>query len=202
MYTLPKLDFKYDSLEPYIDKKTMMLHHTKHHQTYIDNLNNYMKKNSIKFIDIENLQDLIKPSEFVLRNNGGGHYNHSFFWKCLTPIKYKQNIKKYDILNEILKNWNTLDLFYEEFIEKALSVFGSGWVWLIKQNNSLKLITTSNQDNPLMKKIKDIEHGKPILCLDVWEHAYYLKYKNERVKYIKAFLNIINWKFVDSNYKN
>ena len=200
MYTLPRLDFKYNSLEPYIDKKTMILHHTKHHQTYIDNLNNYMKTNSLKFIDIENFQNKINPNDFVLRNNGGGHYNHSFFWKCLTPLKYKQNIKKYNILNEILKNWNTLDLFYEEFIEKALSVFGSGWVWLIKKNNNLMLITTSNQDNPLMKKNKDLKHGKPILCLDVWEHAYYLKYKNERVKYIRAFLNIVNWKFVDSNF--
>lgn len=203
MYSLPKLPYNYNSLEPHIDKETMMTHHKKHHQGYVNKLNKYMDKIKGYQNNLKELQETIESNNFTLRNNGGGHFNHSFFWKCMTNKKINiDKLKKLQIYNEIIKEWKSIKNFELEFKEKALSVFGSGWAWLILKNGKLEITTTHNQDNPLMKKIKYIKKGKPILGLDVWEHAYYLKYKNKRNNYIDAFFNVINWDFLENNFIN
>ena len=202
MYKLPKLNYTYSQLEPYIDRKTMRIHYTKHHQGYVNKLNAYFKKNNLRKVDLTKLQSMIKSTDTPLRNNGGGHFNHTFFWKVMTQDKKKRDINNYPYINLILEKWKTIDNFLDEFEEKALSVFGSGWAWLIVNNKGkLEIITTSNQDNPLMTRIRGIKHGIPILGLDVWEHAYYLKYQNKRNSYIRAFFNVINWDFVNENLK-
>lgn len=202
MYKLPKLNYTYSQLEPYIDRKTMKIHYTKHHQGYVNKLNAYFKKHNLRKIDLTKLQSMIKSADTPLRNNGGGHYNHTFFWKVMTQDKKKRDINNYPYINLILEKWKTIDNFLDEFEEKALSVFGSGWAWLIVNNKGkLEIVTTSNQDNPLMTRIRGIKHGIPILGLDVWEHAYYLKYQNKRNSYIRAFFNVINWDFVNENLK-
>lgn len=202
MYKLPKLNYTYSQLEPYIDRKTMRIHYTKHHQGYVNKLNAYFKKHNLRKIDLTKLQSMIKSADTPLRNNGGGHFNHTFFWKVMTQDKKKRDINNYPYINLILEKWKTIDNFLDEFEEKALSVFGSGWAWLIVNNKGkLEIITTSNQDNPLMTRIRGIKHGIPILGLDVWEHAYYLKYQNKRNSYIRAFFNVINWDFVNENLK-
>lgn len=202
MYKLPKLNYTYSQLEPYIDRKTMRIHYTKHHQGYVNKLNAYFKKHNLRKIDLTKLQSMIKSTDTPLRNNGGGHFNHTFFWKVMTQDKKKRDLNNYPYINLILEKWKTIDNFLDEFEEKALSVFGSGWAWLIVNNKGkLEIVTTSNQDNPLMTRIRGIKHGIPILGLDVWEHAYYLKYQNKRNSYIRAFFNVINWDFVNENLK-
>ena len=199
MYKLPKLEYSYNALEPHIDKKTMMVHHKKHHQGYVNKLNIEMKQK--KHIPIQELQKKIPATNHYLRNNGGGHYNHTFFWKCMTDKKSKKNIDNYpELKNAIEKRYNSIEGFYKAFQAFAVTVFGSGWCWLVMQDDKLKIVTTKNQDNPLMKKIKDIDHGIPLLGLDVWEHAYYLKYQNKRGSYINAFFNVINWEFVNQEF--
>ena len=206
MYKLPKLPYNYNSLEPHIDKETMRTHHKKHHQGYVNNLNKYIEQHNYRIKgnlkDLRLLQETIESDNFVLRNNGGGHFNHSFFWKCMVPKNElnRKDIENLHVYKQIIKQWKTYDLFQAEFKEKALSVFGSGWVWLILRNGKLYITTTHNQDNPLMIKIKYIKNGIPLLGLDVWEHAYYLKFKNKRNNYIDSFFNVINWKFIESNY--
>lgn len=202
MYKLPKLNYTYSQLEPYIDRKTMRIHYTKHHQGYINKLNAYFKKHNLRKVDLIKLQSMIKSTDTPLRNNGGGHFNHTFFWKVMTQDKKKRDINNYPYINLILEKWKTIDNFLDEFEQKALSVFGSGWAWLIvNSKGKLEIVTTSNQDNPLMTRIRGIKHGIPILGLDVWEHAYYLKYQNKRNSYIRAFFNVINWDFVNENLK-
>jgi len=203
MYKLPKLNYSYSGLEPYIDRKTMRIHYTKHHQGYVNKLNDYFKSHNLKKEDLRKLQSKIKSTETPLRNNGGGNFNHTFFWKVMTDKKLKRDINNYPKIKEgILKRWDTLDNFFNEFEEKALSVFGSGWAWLIiNGKGKLEIVISHNQDNPLMKKLRKQKHGIPLLCLDVWEHAYYLKYQNKRNSYIRAFFNIINWDFVNSNFE-
>jgi Fe-Mn family superoxide dismutase len=204
MYILPKLEYPYNGLEPHIDKQTMMVHHKKHHQGYINKLNKELTSSkSIMTSSIEELQHRIPSKHTILRNNGGGHYNHHFFWKCMTNNKKKRNIDNYpEIKNAICNSeYGSIHGFYKAFESLALSVFGSGWCWLIKTpSGKLKIITTRNQDNPLMTKVKEIKHGTPLLGLDVWEHAYYLKYQNKRNSYIRAFFNVINWEFVYDTY--
>lgn len=179
MFTLPKLQFSYDALEPYIDALTMEIHHTKHHQTYIDKLNAIVEANS-------NLKDKTLEELCLLpetKNMAGGHYNHSFFWQIIGP-----NSSDGSVPDEIKP-------FKDEFNQKALTFFGSGWTWIVKDGNKLEVITTSNQDSPLLV-------GKnPVLALDLWEHAYYLKYQNKRVDYIDAWWNIVNWNKVKSLLK-
>ncbi|QJC33318.1 Fe-Mn family superoxide dismutase [Enterobacteriaceae endosymbiont of Donacia clavipes] len=194
-YQLPKLLYKYSDLEPFFDTRTMKIHHTKHHQNYINNTNLILEKNNIKNIKInelllklDNLSIPIKQKE-LLRNNAGGHANHSFFWKIL-----KKNTKPNNIILNILKdNFNNLENFKKKFEKKALNFFGSGWIWLIKKNNLLKIITTKNQDNPIMNKINNKLLDYPIIGLDLWEHAYYLKYQNQKSLYIKSFWHVLNW---------
>jgi len=201
-YKLPKLDYGYSQLEPYIDRETMRIHYTKHHQGYVDKLNAYFVEKGLKKIDIRELQGKIKSGDTALRHNGGGNFNHTLFWTFMTNKKRKRDIDNYpQIANAILYTWGSMKNFYDDFSSKALSVFGSGWAWLIVDGKGkLKIVTTYNQDNPLMKRIKSIKHGIPILGLDVWEHAYYLKYQNKRGSYIDAFFHVINWEEVNKNY--
>ena len=196
-YTLPELGYAYDVLEPFIDAKTMEIHHTKHHQAYVDKLNAAIEKHpGLKERKVEELvSDLDSVPEDIrnaVRNHGGGHLNHDFFWKILK----KDTNPEGEILEDINKKFGSIEKFKEEFTEKAIGLFGSGWCWLVlnPDNKEIEIIQTKNQDSPLMQ-------GRiPIIGLDVWEHAYYLKYKNHRNDYVDAFFNVINWNVVNKNY--
>lgn len=192
-FQLPKLPYDYDALEPFIDKQTMIIHHTKHHQAYVNKLNetpstniDYLSDDSVKCSHVD------QTTSMIIRNNLGGHYNHSLFWTLLKPNKNGgENDVSGKLAEEIKKEWKTTEDFKKEFTEKAMKVFGSGWCWLINQNGKLKIVTTTNQDNPLMNL--QHEKGKIVLALDVWEHAYYLKHQNRRADYIKDWWNVVNW---------
>ncbi|MES2654673.1 MAG: superoxide dismutase [Bacteroidota bacterium] len=196
-FALPPLPYGYDALEPFIDKQTMEIHYTKHHQAYVTKLNeakakapswNYGSLNEV----LANINNFPKDLQTAIRNNAGGHYNHSLFWSLL-----KTNTKPGEkVLNMINENFESLDNFKQLFTKVALGTFGSGWAWLIRQDGKYKIISTPNQDNPLMNGIvKDL--GTPIIALDVWEHAYYLKYQNKRADYITAFWSVLNWDKVE-----
>ena len=196
-YTLPKLDYAYDALEPFIDARTMEIHYTKHHQAYITNLNAALEKHpELKLSLEEMLADLTKVPQDIrgaVQNNGGGHYNHSFFWPLL-KVNNGQTPK--GALNDAInKTFGSFDAFKEQFSNAAKTRFGSGWAWLIvTKDKTLKVLSTANQDTPLTE-------GKPILGLDVWEHAYYLNYQNRRPDYVSAFFNVVNWDVVEKLYK-
>ena len=199
MFTLPDLPYEYNTLEPYIDEETMHLHHDKHHAAYIKNLNDALAgHDDLLNMDINELiQSLAAVPEDVrnkVRNNEGGHANHSMFWEVMGPNKGGQ--PSGDLLNAIVTEFESFEVFQEKFAAAATGRFGSGWVWLIVDNDQLKIIDTPNQDSPLMDG-----QGSPILCLDVWEHAYYLKYKNVRADYVKAWWSVVNWDKV-SEYFN
>ncbi len=194
-FTLPALPYATDGLETYIDKLTMEIHHGKHHKAYVDNLNKAVTPE----LEGKSLEEIVhglnKKSAPALRNNAGGHWNHSFFWETMSATKNQTPGTK--TLAAINKAFGDFDKFKEEFSKAALSRFGSGWAWLCKdKKGDLFITSTPNQDNPLMKKLAD-KVGIPILGIDVWEHAYYLKYQNKRVDYITAFFNIINWAKVE-----
>jgi Fe-Mn family superoxide dismutase len=195
-YILPKLNYNYNALEPFIDEQTMVIHHTKHHQAYVDNLNNALDKHPELFEkDLEsllkNLESLPQDIKTAVQNNGGGHYNHQLFWELLTPNQEPINN---ELLKVIEKDFGSFDNFKEAFTNAAKTRFGSGWAWLVLTNeNKLVVTSTANQDTPL-------HLGKPLLALDVWEHAYYLKYQNRRPDYISAFWNIVNWNKVYELY--
>lgn len=192
-FSLPKLPYAYDALEPFIDAKTMEIHYTKHHQAYVNKLNETPSTN-IDFMsdDATKCTHIDKTTSSVIRNNLGGHYNHSLFWQLLKPNPQGvSNLPQGELSNAITRDFKSFDEFKKEFAEKATKIFGSGWCWLIEQDGKLKISTTPNQDNPLMKL--DIERGKIILGLDVWEHAYYLKYQNKRADYITNWWNVVNW---------
>ena len=196
MHELPDLGYEYDALEPYIDKETMEIHHTKHHQAYVNNLNNALENSDLKEKSAEELiKDLNNiPEEIrnVVRNNGGGHVNHSFFWLILK----KDTEQKGEVIEAINSKFGSFDEFKEEFTKAAMTRFGSGWSWLVVNNGELEIMSTGNQDSPLGQ-------GKiPIIGLDVWEHAYYLKYQNRRNEYVDAFFNVINWEQVNENFMN
>lgn len=197
MFELPKLKYEYNSLEPHIDAKTMEIHHTKHHGGYIEKLNNAIKGTEWEEKSIEEILSNVSKLERVVRNNAGGHWNHSFFWEILSPNGGGE--LEGELLEAVNKNFCSFEEFKNKFTESAASLFGSGWVWVVVQNGELKIIQTPLQDNPLMDDAK--EKGKPILGLDVWEHAYYLNYQNRRAEYIKAFWNIVDWGKVLENYK-
>ncbi len=202
-FTLPDLPYDYSALEPFIDTATMKVHHGKHHQGYVNNLNKALedfpewKKKTLNEL-LNSISQLPKDLQNAVRNNGGGHWNHDFFWKMLIPAeKSKMNAQ----LNPVIaKYYGDLDKLKSKFQTAAMSVFGSGWVWLgVNKQNDLEIITTPNQDNPL---IDIVPHRlKPILGLDVWEHAYYLKHQNRRADYINDFWNVVNWDFVWNNYQ-
>ncbi len=194
MFTLPDLPYEYGALEPYIDLETMSIHHDKHHAAYVKNLNDALVgRDDIANKSIEEI--LMKldsvPEEIrtKIRNNGGGHYNHTLFWEIMTPGGQKEPSEK---LSEAMKSsFESFEKFQEKFAEKALGRFGSGWVWLVNSDQGLEIIDTPNQDSPMME-------GKvPLLGLDVWEHAYYLKYKNMRADYVKSWWNVVNWTKVE-----
>ncbi|MCW3075532.1 MAG: uncharacterized protein JWO32_141 [Bacteroidetes bacterium] len=193
-FTLPKLPYSYDALEPFIDKQTMEIHYTKHHQAYVDKLN-ALPSGNIDFStdDATKCSNIDKSTSAIIRNNLGGHYNHSLFWQLLKPnSENKTNLPGGKLASAITKEFKSYEEFKKEFSEKATKVFGSGWCWLILQNGKLKITTTPNQDNPLMN-IEGNEKGKIIMALDVWEHAYYLKYQNKRADYITNWWNVVNW---------
>lgn len=195
-YTLPKLGYAYDALEPAIDARTMEIHHTKHHNGYVNNLNVALEKHPEFNLPLnEMLLDLNKVPEDIrtaVRNNGGGHYNHTLFWEILTPGGANKPSGK--LLEAINKAFGSYENFKKLFASAAATRFGSGWAWLLKTDKGLVITSTPNQDTPLSE-------GKPILALDVWEHAYYLKYQNRRPEYIDAFFSVINWDKVNELYK-
>lgn len=195
-HQLPQLSYAYDALEPYFDARTMEIHHTKHHQTYVDKLNAALKPHtSLHGFQVEqllrNLNEIPDTIRNAVRNHGGGHFNHSFFWPTL-----KKDVKMGGpAIDAISAAFGSFDKFKSDFTSAASTLFGSGWTWLTVQNGRLEIITTSNQDCPLSLGLT------PILGLDVWEHAYYLKYQNRRPEYIAAYFNIINWDRVNENFK-
>lgn len=194
-FELPKLNYAYDALEPTIDAKTMEIHYTKHHQAYVDNLNKAIEGTDLEGKSLEDLQK-IGTDKPAVRNNGGGHYNHSLFWELLTPGGSKEPVG--NVKAEIEKIGG-FEKFKEDFSNAAKTRFGSGWAWLVKNSDgSVVVSSTPNQDNPLMP-VADVQ-GTPILGLDVWEHAYYLKYQNRRPDYVAAFFDVINWDKVEELY--
>jgi len=198
-FTLPSLPYAYDALEPYFDEQTMTIHHTKHHASYVNNLNTAVAATiALKGKTIEEILTSIDKYSPAVRNNAGGHYNHSLFWTLLTPKA--DSLPKGPLMNEITKTFGSFEAFKTQFADSAKTRFGSGWAWLIiTKEGKLKITSTANQDNPLMSVVK--EKGTPILALDVWEHAYYLKYQNKRPDYITAFWKIINWTEVQKRYQ-
>ncbi len=195
-FKLPKLPYTYDALEPYIDAKTMEIHHTKHHQNYVDKLN----KALVTEKSPSNLEDILKHISrysIATRSNGGGHYNHSFFWSILSPNKGKNPSGALE--KAIKKEFNNIATLKEKFSLIATTHFGSGWAWLyVDAQRHLQISTTPNQDNPLMDI--SIQQGTPILTIDLWEHAYYLKYQNKRSAYIEAFWKVVDWEAVGKHY--
>jgi superoxide dismutase, Fe-Mn family len=197
-FTLPSLSFSPDALEPHIDKETMQIHHGRHHQTYVDKLNEAISihpeaaEKSLEEL-LQNINELPASIQTAVQNNGGGHYNHSLFWEILTPGGSKHPIA--EIAKAIDNQFGSFTSFQNEFTKAALGRFGSGWVWLAADGDHLEIVHTPNQDNPLMT-------GKHvILGLDVWEHAYYLRYQNKRPDYVAAFFQVINWDVVNEKYK-
>lgn len=202
-FFLPVLNYKYHELEPYIDTLTMDIHFNKHHQAYVTKLNAAIEKEpSLKGKSLEQLLGNIKNTpEAVradIRNHGGGHWNHSFFWTIMSPGKPMMPEK---LSAAISKEFGSVDAFKEQFEKKATSLFGSGWTWLVKDSNArLSIINTANQDNPLMDIAE--QKGKPVLGLDVWEHAYYLRNQNRRADYVKSFWNVVNWQKVSELHES
>ena len=195
-FTLPALSYAKEALEPYIDALTMEIHHDKHHQAYITNLNNAIE--GTEYAD-KSLEELVKQAgaiSAVVRNNGGGHWNHSFFWEILSPAAGEPSGK---LLTAIKETFGSLDGLKEKLNDAGTKRFGSGWAWLIVKDGKLEVTSTPNQDNPLMD-VAEVK-GVPILGVDVWEHAYYLKYQNKRPDYLKAFWNVVNWKKVEELYE-
>ena len=193
---IDKLQFGLDSLDSFINKETMDVHYNGHYKTYVKKLNDALSKKNYGDVELEDIIKSISKYNQTIRNNAGGAFNHALFWKMLTPNK--QDIPS-EIKNKIIKNFGSINEFKKQFDEVAKERFGSGWCWLIlTKGNKLKIISTPNQDNPLMNVIKD--GGFPLLGLDVWEHAYYLKYKNKRDEYIKNFWDVVNWEFVNDLY--
>jgi len=194
--SIDKLPYEYNSFGSFIDSETMNVHYNKHYKGYVEKLNVELEKIKGKDLDLEEIIRKISNFNKKVRNNGGGAFNHALFWKMLSPKKQKVLDP---ILSKINKDFSSFEKFKEKFEEEAKNRFGSGWVWLIlTENNRLKIVTTSNQDNPLMDTEK--ERGYPLLGLDLWEHAYYLKYQNQRDKYIQNFWKVVNWGFVNDQY--
>lgn len=197
-FELPKLSYAYTALEPHIDARTMEIHHTKHHQAYVTNLNNAIAGTDAEKLSIEEICKNISKYPVAVRNNGGGHYNHSFFWTLMAPNAGGQPAG--ELAAAIDTAFGSFDEFKKQFAAAATTRFGSGWGWLIVKDGKLAITSTPNQDNPLMDVAET--KGTPVLGLDVWEHAYYLNYQNRRPDYITAFWNVVNWEEVSKLYKN
>lgn len=197
-FELPALPYAYDALEPVIDADTMRFHHDKHHATYVANLNKALEahpelfERSVEFL-IAHLNYLPEDIKGAVRNNGGGTYNHTLFWEMMAPEG--QTAFAGPVADKIKETFGSYEEFKKQFAAAAEGRFGSGWAWLVADGDKLEILSTANQDNPLT------EGKRPLLCLDVWEHAYYLKYQNRRVDYINEWFRIINWDFVNEQYK-
>ncbi len=195
-FELPKLPYAYDALEPHIDKETMEIHHSKHHNTYVTKLNDAVKGTDLESKSIEeivkNLDTVPENIKTAVRNNGGGHLNHTFFWELLSPEKKELSGE----LKEAIESaFGSVDKFKEEFEAAGAGRFGSGWAWLVVNNGALEITSTPNQDNP-------VSEGKtPVFGVDVWEHAYYLKYQNKRPEYLSAIWNVVDWDKVNELYQ-
>ena len=196
-FQLPDLPYDYSALEPYIDARTMEIHHSKHHSGYTNNLNNAVAGTSMEDLSIESLLKGISKYPVAVRNNGGGFYNHNLFWKFMTPGGGGQ--PSGDLLEAINRSFGSFEEFRKQFSTAAATRFGSGWAWLVKTGSGLVVTSTPNQDNTLMD-IAEVK-GTPVLGIDVWEHAYYLKYQNRRQEYIEAFWNVINWDYVAERFR-
>lgn len=198
-FILPELEFKYNALEPYIDAETMKVHYLQHHASYLKKFNEAIAGTELEKMQLEDIFANVSNYTDEVRNNGGGYFNHALFWQILSP--FSNELKDIYLRDTITKYFGNFQHLQDEFSEEGMKLFGSGWVWLIKKTDGELLVTTtSNQDNPLMN-VASIG-GKPLLCLDVWEHAYYLKYRNNRAEYIKAFWNVVNWEKVAELYNN
>jgi len=196
-FTLPSLPYATDALEPHIDKTTMEIHHGKHHQAYVDNLNKAIAGTEHENKSLEELVANAGKISPAVRNNGGGHWNHSFFWKILGPNAGGQ--PKGALADAINSTFGSFEAFQEKLNTAGATRFGSGWAWLIVKDGKLEVTSTPNQDNPLMD-VAEVK-GTPVLGVDVWEHAYYLKYQNRRPEYLKAFWSVVNWDAVAKNYE-
>lgn len=199
-FTLPELGYSYDALEPHFDKETMEIHHSRHHQAYVNNANAALEGSEWAGKSAEeviaNLDKIPAEKQTAVRNNAGGHANHSLFWTVLkTGTELKGSLK-----DAIVRDFGSVEAFQEQFEKAAATRFGSGWAWLVKQGDKLAVVSTANQDSPLMGKDVAGCEGTPIIGLDVWEHAYYLKYQNKRPDYIKAFWNVVNWDKAQENF--
>ena len=199
-FPLPELGYSYDALEPHFDKETMEIHHSRHHQAYVNNANAALEGS--EWADksaeevIANLDKIPADKQTAVRNNAGGHANHSLFWTVLkTGTELKGSLK-----DAIVRDFGSVEAFQEQFEKAAATRFGSGWAWWVKQGDKLAVVSTANQDSPLMGKDIAGCEGTPIIGLDVWEHAYYLKYQNKRPDYIKAFWNVVNWDKAQENF--
>lgn len=200
-FALPNLPYSLDALEPHIDAATMLTHHGKHHQAYVNNLNAaILGTPADEGLSLEDILSNISAYAPAIRNNAGGHYNHTFFWEILSP---KSSASPTGLLAEdIARTFGGFDDFKKLFCSAAMGRFGSGWAWLfLDKKNKLRICSTANQDNPLMDVVPEEDRGIPILGVDVWEHAYYLKYKNERNRYLEAFWNVVNWAEVGRRYE-
>ena len=197
MFELPALPYAHNALEPHIDARTMEIHHGKHHQAYVNNLNNAVKGNAAEGVSLLDLIHNISKYTPAIRNNGGGHWNHSFFWGIMGPNAGGQPTGA--LMDAIVASFGSFDAMKEQFNSAATTRFGSGWAWLIVHDHKLVITSTPNQDNPLMD-IAEVK-GAPILGLDVWEHAYYLHYQNRRPVYIGAFWNVVNWSAVNAHFE-
>jgi len=195
--TLPKLGYEYNALEPYIDEMTMRIHHTKHHQAYTDKLNGAIKGTKFENMDLkEVIKDINSVPEEIratVRNNGGGHLNHTLFWEIMSPKAGGEPVGA--VSEAIRKTFGTFQKLKEDITSAGLNRFGSGWAWLVIDKGKLSVLSTPNQDSPI------IDGKSPILGVDVWEHAYYLKYQNKRADYLAAFWNVVNWKRVNELFE-
>ncbi len=196
-FELPKLDYAYDALEPYFDAKTMEIHHSKHHKAYTDNFNKAIAGTDAENKTAEEIFANVSKYSAAVRNHGGGFYNHNLFWKNLSPNGGGK--PKGELLAAIEKQFGSFEEFKSQFSAAAATQFGSGWAWLIKSGDTLKVVSTSNQDNPIMDIAKD--KGEILLVLDVWEHSYYLKFQNRRPDYITTFWEVVNWDEVERRFK-
>ena len=195
-FTLPALPYAFNALEPHIDARTMEIHHGKHHQAYITNLNNALAGTPAENLSIEEICNNISKYPVAVRNNGGGHYNHTLFWSIMSP---NGGAPSEALMNAINADLGGMDKMKEDFNKAAITRFGSGWAWVCVKDKKLAICSTPNQDNPIMD-LPEVKCGTPILALDVWEHAYYLNYQNRRPDYASAFWNIINWAEVSRRY--
>ena len=197
-FKLPALSYAYDALEPHFDKETMSIHHQRHHQAYVNNLNNALEGSDASTKSLEDIIKEVSKYSTAVRNNGGGHYNHSLFWEILSPTPQQNPTGK--LAEEIVTAFGNLENLKAEIKKAGLGQFGSGWAWLyVKPNGSVAVTATPNQDNPLMD-LQSENKGVPVLGVDVWEHAYYLKYQNKRADYLDAFWSVLDWAVVEKKY--